>query len=112
MCLDRLVSNPKAGSWLPYLPRTVPWEQACSGAGWPLEPHESFATPILDRCPFQKALAGHRAIFLTALILTANSPENTRKMATLPEACQCASVLRRRYRFWRCCNVNDIQPAP
>jgi len=27
MCLDRLVSNPKAGSWLPYLPRTVPWEQ-------------------------------------------------------------------------------------
>src|SRR5262249_19454580 len=26
----------------------------CSGAGWPLEPHESFSTLILDRSPFQK----------------------------------------------------------
>ena len=59
--------------------------------------------PLWISAPAPKVVAGRRALSLKALILTANSPENTRKMATLPEACQCAPVFRRRYRFWRCC---------
>jgi hypothetical protein len=46
--------------------------------------------------------AGHRAISLTVIIVTAKSEQNTQKMATLREACQCAPQLRRRYRFWIC----------
>jgi hypothetical protein len=49
--------------------------------------------------PVPKALAGHPALSLTALILTAKSPENTRKMATLPEAYQGARLFRRRLVF-------------
>ena len=51
--------------------------------------------PYIRSMPAAKALAGHRALSLTALIVTAKSLENTRKIATLPEACQCAPVFPR-----------------
>src|SRR6516162_7286105 len=59
--------------------------------------------PYIRPMSVPKALAGHRALSLKTLILTAKSPENTRKMAPLPEACQCARLFTRRYRFWSCC---------
>src|SRR6516162_11686547 len=59
--------------------------------------------PYIRSMPVPKALAGHRAHSLTALIVAAKSRENTRKMATVLGACHCAPSFRRRYRFWRCC---------
>jgi len=53
--------------------------------------------------PIPKALAGHRALSLKALILTAKSPENTRKMSTRANRTFARWLFRRRLGIWRCC---------
>jgi hypothetical protein len=48
LCMD-ISQTAGVGTQFPV----VPISTTRIGAGWPLEPHESFSPPILDRCPFQ-----------------------------------------------------------
>ena len=59
--------------------------------------------PYIRSMPVPTALAGHRALSLKALILTAKSQENTQKSASTGKSHFCALLLRRPVSIWRCC---------